>query len=56
MMFHVEHHYLLDTYFNPSIETINKIKKSTLVKDKGSLKNNIPITTVPKAPIPVHTA
>jgi hypothetical protein len=47
---------LLDTSFNPSIETINKVKKSTLVNDKGSLKKNIPIKAVPKAPIPVHTA
>jgi hypothetical protein len=57
-MFHVKHHYLLvlDTSFNPSIETISRVKKNTLINDKGSLKNKIPIKAVPKAPIPVHTA
>ena len=55
-MFHVEHHYLFDTSFNPSIEPINKVKKSTLINERGSLKKSIPIKAVPKAPIPVHTA
>ena len=30
--------------------------KNTRQKSAGSLKNNIPISTVPTAPIPVHTA
>lgn len=55
-MFHVKHRHLLDTSFNPSMEPINRIKKNTLIKDKGSLKNNIPIKAVPNAPIPVHIA
>lgn len=35
----------------------NKVKmKNSLRKLTGSLKTNMPISTVPKAPIPVHIA
>lgn len=55
-MFHVKPSYSLDTNFNPRIDPINRIKKIALGKVIGSLKKNIPIKAVPKAPIPVHTA
>ena len=45
-----------DTIFNPIKDPINVIRKKTLQKNIGSSKKRIPITTVPTAPIPVHTA
>lgn len=38
------------------IEPINVAMKNTLQKPAGSLKTNIPISAVPTAPMPVHTA
>lgn len=38
------------------IEPINVVMKSIRKKVAGSLNTNIPTSTVPTAPIPVHTA
>lgn len=38
------------------MEPINKTMKNTREKSEGSLKKKIPMSTVPTAPIPVHTA
>lgn len=38
------------------IDPINVAIKNILQKSEGSLKKKIPISTVPTAPIPVHTA
>ena len=42
--------------FNPIIDIISVAIKNSRQKLTGSLKNTIPINTVPTAPIPVHTA
>ncbi len=44
-----------DKAFNPIIETMSVVKKNNLQKVAGSLNMNIPISTAPTAPIPVHT-
>jgi hypothetical protein len=45
-----------DIAFNPTMEPMRVVRKKILQKVAGSLKNKIPIKTVPTAPIPVHTA
>ena len=40
-----------ETYFNPTIETINVIRKNIRQKVAGSLKIKIPTKTLPTAPI-----
>lgn len=45
-----------DTTFNPTIEAINVVIKKRRQKSAGSLKKMIPTSTVPTAPMPVHTA
>lgn len=45
-----------ETAFRPTIETISVKIKNILQNSAGSLKKKIPISAVPTAPIPVHTA
>jgi hypothetical protein len=45
-----------EKYFKPTIELTRVIKKNNRQKVAASLKNKIPISAVPAAPIPVHTA
>ncbi len=45
-----------ETVFSPMIEPISVVMKNILQKFAGSLNTNIPTSTVPTAPIPVHTA
>lgn len=44
------------TNFNPTIEIIKVDTKKMRQKVAGSLKKNIPIKTLPTAPIPVQIA
>lgn len=46
----------VDTVFNPTIEPIRVMRKSIRKRPAGSLNTHIPISTVPTAPMPVHTA
>ncbi len=45
-----------ETTFSPITEQISVVIKNIRQKLIGSLKTNIPIKTVPTAPMPVHTA
>jgi hypothetical protein len=45
-----------ETNFKPTIEIISVVRKNNLQKVAGSLNTSIPTTTIPNAPIPVHTA
>lgn len=45
-----------DTNLSPIIELIRVVRKNNLQKVAGSLKIKIPTSTIPTAPIPVHTA
>lgn len=45
-----------ETNFSPTMEQIRVLRKNNRQKLAGSLKNNIPIITVPTAPSPVQTA
>lgn len=46
----------METNFNPIMEQIRVVRKNTRQNSAGSLKIKIPISTVPTAPTPVHTA
>lgn len=43
------------TIFNPTIDAIKVVMKNILARDACSCKNMIPNSTVPTAPMPVHT-
>lgn len=45
-----------DTTLSPIIDAIRVKRKNIRPIDTGSLNTNIPNSTVPTAPIPVHTA
>jgi hypothetical protein len=45
-----------DTYLRPIIDKIRVVRKNIRHICIGSLKNRIPMSAVPAAPIPVHTA
>lgn len=49
-----EFHY--DTVFNPTIDKMRVVRKNNRQKDVGSLKQKMPTSTAPTAPMPVHTA
>lgn len=45
-----------ETIFNPTTEAMRVVRKNNRKKEVGSLNTSIPISAVPAAPIPVHTA
>ena len=44
-----------DNVFSPMIDPMSVVRKNNLQNVAGSLKTNIPTTTAPTAPMPVHT-